>query len=149
MSYCVGTRSAAAASTCPLPGLRAKRGNAPPATWSLIDQKPVVNTQLLHWIHHGRIAVVPGITGADGLEVTFTDGRREAFDTIVWCTGYAVVFPFLDHALLPWQDGVRPVPQVRTEPCPGPDSGPDLQRRRRRVADRHHDAGRSQLFDER
>src|SRR5262249_19132975 len=35
MSYWVGTRSAVVASTCPLPGLRAKRGNAPPATWTL------------------------------------------------------------------------------------------------------------------
>ena len=74
-----------------------------PATWSLADQKPVVNTQLLHWIHHGRIAVAPGIAGADGLAVEFADGRREEFDTIVWCTGYDVVIPFLDHALLPWQ----------------------------------------------
>ena len=91
-----------------------------PATWSLADQKPVVNTQLLHWIHHGRIAVAPGIAGADGLAVEFADGRREEFDTIVWCTGYDVVIPFLDHALLPWQDGVP----LRTAGCVLPKRGP-------------------------
>jgi hypothetical protein len=91
-----------------------------PATWSLTEQKPVVNTQLLHWIHHGRIAVARGVTGADGLEVTFADGHGEAFDTIVWCTGYEVVFPFLDHALLPWRDGVP----LRTAGCVLPQRGP-------------------------
>jgi hypothetical protein len=91
-----------------------------PATWSLTEQKPVVNTQLLHWIHHGRIAIAPGVTGADGLDVTFAGGRREPFDTIVWCTGYEVVFPFLDHALLAWQDGVP----LRTAGCVLPTRGP-------------------------
>ena len=91
-----------------------------PATWSLVHQKPVVNTQLLHWIHHGRIAIAAGIAGADGLEVAFADGRRAAFDTIVWCTGYRVVFPFLDHGLLPWRDGVP----LRTAGCVLPKRGP-------------------------
>jgi cation diffusion facilitator CzcD-associated flavoprotein CzcO len=91
-----------------------------PATWRLSDQKPVVNSQLLHWIHHGRIAVAPGIRGAGGLEVEFTDGRRAAFDTIIWCTGYRVEFPFLDHGLLQWQDGVP----LRTAGCILPKRGP-------------------------
>jgi hypothetical protein len=91
-----------------------------PATWSLADQKPVVNSPLLHWIHHGRIAIAPGIRSADGLEVEFADGRREAFDTIVWCTGYRVEFPFLDHGLLQWQDGVP----LRTAGCVLPKRGP-------------------------
>jgi Flavin-binding monooxygenase-like len=91
-----------------------------PATWSLNDQKPVVNSQLLHWIHHGRIAVAPGIAGADGLVVEFADGRREEFDTIVWCTGYRVVIPFLEERLLQWRDGVP----LRTAGCVLPKRGP-------------------------
>ena len=54
-----------------------------PATWSLADQKPVVNTQLLHWIHHGRIAVAPGIAGADGLAVEFAERLPRCFDRLV------------------------------------------------------------------
>ncbi len=91
-----------------------------PATWRLADQRPIVNSQLLHWIHHGRIAVAPGIRSADGLDVEFADGRREAFDTILWCTGYRVEFPFLDHGLLQWQDGVP----LRTAGCVLPKRGP-------------------------
>ncbi len=91
-----------------------------PATWRLVDQKPVVNSQLLHWIHHGRVAVGPGIRSADRLDVEFADGRREPFDTIVWCTGYRVEFPFLDHGLLQWQDGVP----LRTAGCVLPKRGP-------------------------
>ena len=91
-----------------------------PATWRLTDQKPVVNSQLLHWIHHGRIAVAPGIRSASGLGVEFADGRSQQFDTIVWCTGYRVEFPFLDHGLLQWQDGVP----LRTAGCVLPKRGP-------------------------
>ena len=57
-----------------------------------------MNSQLLHWIHHGRIAVAPGIAAPTASRCEFADGRREEFDTIVWCTGYRVAFPFLDHA---------------------------------------------------
>jgi len=91
-----------------------------PATWSLVDQKPVVNSQLLHWIHHGRIAVAPGIRGAGDRIVEFSDGRRLEFDTIVWCTGYRVTMPFLDERLLPWRDGVP----LRTAGCVLPKRGP-------------------------
>lgn len=87
---------------------------------SLTAQRPVVNTQLLHWIQHGRIAVAPGIQSADGLAVTFADGRTEEFETIVWATGFRVEFPFLDHGLLQWQDGVP----LRTAGCVLPKRGP-------------------------
>jgi hypothetical protein len=33
--------------------------------------------------------------------VHFADGTSETIDTIVWCTGYRITFPFLDDALLP------------------------------------------------
>ncbi len=91
-----------------------------PETWRLTDQKPIVNSQLLHWIHHGRVAIAPGIKGADGLDVEFADGATKAFDTIVWCTGYRVELPFLDRGLLQWQDGVP----LRTAGCVLPKRGP-------------------------
>jgi cation diffusion facilitator CzcD-associated flavoprotein CzcO len=91
-----------------------------PATWSLVDQKPVVNSQLLHWIHHGRIAVAPGIRAAGGNGVEFSDGSRAEFDTIVWCTGYRAAVPFLEDRLLQWRDGVP----LRTAGCVLPKRGP-------------------------
>jgi cation diffusion facilitator CzcD-associated flavoprotein CzcO len=77
-----------------------------PATRNLHRNRPVVNGQLLHFIHHGRVGVAPGIERFDGSEVRFTDGTIRAFDTIVYATGFKVTLPFLESALLQWADGV-------------------------------------------
>jgi hypothetical protein len=61
---------------------------------------PTVSADLLDRIGHGRIAVKPNLTRIDGSEVQFADGSSETIDTIVWCTGYRITFPFLDPALL-------------------------------------------------
>ena len=45
-----------------------------PATRNLHRNRPVVNGQLLHFIHHGRVRVAPGIERFDGHDVHFTDG---------------------------------------------------------------------------
>lgn len=76
-----------------------------PETYDLDKQPPVVNDLLLYWIQHGRIKVRPGIQSIAGKQVTFTDGRTETFDTILWATGFNPTLPFLDDALLDWQDG--------------------------------------------
>lgn len=77
-----------------------------PETYDLDKQPPVVNNLLLYWIQHGRIKVAPGIQGISGKEVTFTDGRTESFDTILWATGFHARLPFLDDQLLEWENGV-------------------------------------------
>jgi Flavin-binding monooxygenase-like len=75
-----------------------------PATRNLHRNRPVVNGQLLHYIHHGRIRVAPGIERFDGHDVHFTDGTARTFDTILYATGFKVTLPFLDS--LQWADGV-------------------------------------------
>jgi Predicted flavoprotein involved in K+ transport len=77
-----------------------------PETYDLDKQPPVVNNLLLYWIQHGRIKVAPGIEDINGKEVTFSDGRKESFDTILWATGFHVSLPFLDSELLEWRDEV-------------------------------------------
>jgi Flavin-binding monooxygenase-like len=77
-----------------------------PATRNLHRNRPVVNAQLLHFIHHGRVRVVPAIERFDGHDVHFSDGTTRTFDTIVFATGFKVALPFLDSALLEWADGV-------------------------------------------
>ena len=67
-----------------------------PATRNLHRNRPVVNGQLLHFIHHGRVRVAPGIERFDGHDVHFTDGTVRAFDTIVYATGFKATLPFLD-----------------------------------------------------
>ncbi|MCU1529542.1 MAG: dimethylaniline monooxygenase, partial [Frondihabitans sp.] len=71
-----------------------------------VDKNPgVVNTQVLHWIHHGRLAVRPGISNIDGKLVTFEDGTVEEYDTIVAATGYTTELPFLRKGLVRWEHG--------------------------------------------
>ena len=65
MSYCAGTRSSAGASTCPFPGLRAKRGWAPPATWSLI-RCPRPN----RWATPSRLTLVVPVSGSASVSRT-------------------------------------------------------------------------------
>ena len=77
-----------------------------PATRNLHRNRPVVNGQLLHFIHHGRVSVAPGIERFDGSDVHFTDGSSRAFDTILYATGFKVALPFLDAERLRWAAGV-------------------------------------------
>jgi cation diffusion facilitator CzcD-associated flavoprotein CzcO len=86
---------------------RSERYGLPaPATRNLHRNRPVVNAQLLHFIHHGRVRVVPAIERFDGHDVHFSDGTTRTFDTIVWATGFKVTLPFLDSTPLEWADGV-------------------------------------------
>jgi cation diffusion facilitator CzcD-associated flavoprotein CzcO len=77
-----------------------------PTTRNLHRNRPVVNAQLLHFIHHGRVQVMPGIERFDGRDVHFTDGSVRIVDTIVYATGFKASLPFLDPALLELADGV-------------------------------------------
>jgi cation diffusion facilitator CzcD-associated flavoprotein CzcO len=65
------------------------------------EAHPTVSADLLDRIGHGRITVKPNLDHIDGSLVHFADGTSETIDTIVWCTGYRITFPFLDDALLP------------------------------------------------
>lgn len=78
----------------------------------VLEMHPTLNSELLYFIRHGKVHPRPGIARLDGDAVIYTDGRREAFDTLVWATGYRTRFPFLAPELTPWQDAER-VPLYR------------------------------------
>jgi len=61
---------------------------------------PTVSADLLDRIGHGRITVKPNIERIDGSTVHFIDGTSAGIDTIVWCTGYRITFPFLDDDVM-------------------------------------------------
>ena len=82
------------------PGMPAPEGA------TIAEGRAVVNELLLYWIHHGRVAVRPGIERFDGRTVHFGDGTASEYDTVLWATGFNVRLPFLDESLLPWVDGV-------------------------------------------
>lgn len=71
----------------------------------LFDTHPIVNSLFPYHVQHGDIRPKPDIVRLDGRAVHFHDGSAEEFDVIVYATGYNVVFPFIDNALLNWHDG--------------------------------------------
>ena len=67
----------------------------------LFEAHPSISTEALHYLKHGRIAVRPDVTSADGTRIRFADGREETFDTVVCATGFKVDFPFLPEGMVP------------------------------------------------
>jgi NADPH-dependent 2,4-dienoyl-CoA reductase/sulfur reductase-like enzyme len=67
---------------------------------SLAEGSTVVNSLLLYWLQHGRIAVRPGIDRIAGNTVHFIDGTERDYDTILWATGFHASLPFLDDSLV-------------------------------------------------
>lgn len=55
---------------------------------------PVINSELLYFIRHGKIFPRHGIVSVRDNLVEFTNGTKDIFDTIICATGYEVVFPF-------------------------------------------------------
>jgi hypothetical protein len=91
-----------------------------PVAKSLNDQRPVVNSLVLHWIQHGRIEPAPGIRRFDGNVVEFVDGSRREVDTIVWATGFQAALPFLSDDLIRREAGIP----LRVAGCILPAGGP-------------------------
>ncbi|MGJ0121016.1 flavin-containing monooxygenase [Williamsia sp. MIQD14] len=68
---------------------------APPADPSLFRAGVTLNQTYLPLVAEGRIGVRPWIESVDGSEVTFVDGTREEFDTILFGTGFGISIPCL------------------------------------------------------
>jgi thioredoxin reductase len=71
---------------------------------AVLHAHPTVSDDLLTRLGHGDIEVMPNIECFEGSKVVFTDGRVVEIDTVVYCTGYKVTFPFLDERVLPVRD---------------------------------------------
>lgn len=91
-----------------------------PVAKSLNDQRPVVNSLVLHWIQHGRIVPAPGLARFDGNVVEFVDGTRQPVDTVVWATGFKADLPFLSDDLIRREHGIP----LRVAGCILPAHGP-------------------------
>ncbi|MEH0825675.1 MULTISPECIES: flavin-containing monooxygenase [unclassified Micromonospora] len=76
------------------------RYGLPAPAHGFLQDHPTLSDGLLSRLTHGEIEVRPGVAGFDGDRVTFTDGRADEVDLVIWCTGYQVDLPFLDPALL-------------------------------------------------
>ena len=65
-----------------------------------LEVHPTINSELLYFIRHGRVIPKPGIESFSELNVHFTNGEIEEFDTVIFATGYKISFPFFDKSLL-------------------------------------------------
>lgn len=73
-----------------------------------LELHPTLNTNILNALRHGTVLPRRGIEKFDGNTVHFVGGRVEAFDTIVWATGFRSSFPFLDQSVVDWDIAQRP-----------------------------------------
>jgi dimethylaniline monooxygenase (N-oxide forming) len=73
------------------------------------DAHPTISADFLNRIAHGEIAYKPNIAELEGDRVRFEDGTTERVDSIVWCTGYKVTFPFFAAELISAPDNDLPL----------------------------------------
>ena len=71
---------------------------------AVLHAHPTVSDELLTRLGHGDITVRPNIDRFEGSKVFFVDGTAAEVDTVVYCTGYKVTFPFLDERFVPVRD---------------------------------------------
>jgi dimethylaniline monooxygenase (N-oxide forming) len=61
------------------------------------ESHPTISTEFPHLVKNGDIELRPGFRYADGDRVHFTDGSSSKCDTIIFCTGYKIEFPFFSN----------------------------------------------------
>jgi hypothetical protein len=72
------------------------------------ESHPVVNSQLVYYLGHGRITPVPDVVRFDGAAVELADGRRIEPEMVITATGYRPSFEFLAPELLDADADGRP-----------------------------------------
>lgn len=85
--------------------LRLARGKVtdyglPEPDHAVLHAHPTVSDDILTRLGHGDIEVKPNIERFEGSKVFFEDGSSAEVDTVVYCTGYKVSFPFLDDTVV-------------------------------------------------
>lgn len=66
----------------------------------LFEHHPTINTEVLHYLKHGKIQPHPDVKRFDGNTIEFVDGKKTDIDLIVCATGYHVTLPFLDPTIV-------------------------------------------------
>jgi cation diffusion facilitator CzcD-associated flavoprotein CzcO len=72
------------------------------------ESHPIVNSQLLYYLGHGRITPVPDVARFEGNRVALADGRHIEPDLVITATGYQPRFEFLAPELLDVDADGRP-----------------------------------------
>lgn len=61
----------------------------------LFQTHPILNSQILHALSHGDVAVRGDLRAFEGRTALFADGRREELDVVIFATGYRRTLPIL------------------------------------------------------
>ncbi len=70
-----------------------------------LESHPIMNSQILHHLAHGDIRAKPDIRRFTPQGAIFVDGSEEAFDLVLFATGYEYRIPYLDQGLFTWNAG--------------------------------------------
>ncbi len=69
----------------------------------------LLNSELIYFVRHGKIRVLPDIARLEGRTVHFKDGSSGEYDTIIAATGYWIDHPFFDRATVDFSSGTVPL----------------------------------------
>lgn len=69
---------------------------------------PIMNSEVLHHIGHGRITPRGEVSRLDADGAVYADGAAEAVDEIILATGYRAETPYLPEGLFDYGAGLRP-----------------------------------------
>jgi cation diffusion facilitator CzcD-associated flavoprotein CzcO len=72
-----------------------RRLGLPAPDHRLFQTHPILNSQILHALSHGDVAVRPDLERLEGREAVFAGGRHEAVDVVILATGYRRRIPIL------------------------------------------------------
>ncbi|MFD8535505.1 flavin-containing monooxygenase [Streptomyces rubrogriseus] len=61
----------------------------------ILSSATTLSDEILSRIRHGAVTPKPAIASFESDRVVFTDGSSETADTVVYCTGFHMTFPFL------------------------------------------------------
>ncbi len=64
------------------------------------EAHPTVNSEIFHYLKHGRIQPRPDVRSVEGKTVTFVDGSSTEVDLVACAAGYDLSCPMLDEGLV-------------------------------------------------
>jgi dimethylaniline monooxygenase (N-oxide forming) len=68
------------------------------------EAHPTVSQKIISRVRDGAVIPKPNIAALTGDTVRFADGSEVEADTVIYCTGYNVTFPFLDREVMDTTD---------------------------------------------
>src|SRR5262249_2238591 len=76
---------------------------------AFLSSHPVVNSELLYFIRHGKVHPRPDVDRFEGSAVPFVDGRCQEYDAVIAATGFRIRFPCLARAIADFESGPLPL----------------------------------------